>query len=95
MDIKLKAADITAAKRGASGRPVAKPRYKNGHLPFENPMQDLQTWRNAIVPDIVDWAGTLKKPFAANSHPNLQNVVEDSWNEEFPEIPAYDAVQAV
>jgi len=34
-------------------------------------------------------------PFAVNSHPDLQDVVEYLWGEEFPEIPADDAVQAV
>ncbi|KAF5368712.1 hypothetical protein D9615_010297 [Tricholomella constricta] len=74
---------------------MPKPRYKNGHLPFGNPTRDLLTWRDAVLPAIIDWAGTLEEPFAVNSHPDLQDVVEDNWNEEFPETPADDAVQAV
>ncbi|KAF8799286.1 hypothetical protein BYT27DRAFT_7343021 [Phlegmacium glaucopus] len=50
---------------------------------------------DAVLPAIIDWAGTLEKPFTVNSHPNLQDIVEDNWKEEFPEIPADDAVQAV
>ena len=95
MGIMLKTADITTIKHGASARRPAKPRYNNGHLPFKNQARDLQTWRNAVIPEIIDWVGTLEEPFAANSHPNLQDVVESSWNEEFPEIPANDAVQTV
>jgi hypothetical protein len=86
--IKLKTADITAVKRNASAHHSAKPYYNNGHLPFENQTRDLQTWRNAVIPETIDWVGTLEEPFAANSHPDLQDVVESSWNEEFPEIPA-------
>ncbi|KAF8154406.1 hypothetical protein B0H34DRAFT_799197 [Crassisporium funariophilum] len=70
MGIKLKTADIAAVKHDASTRRPARPRYKNGHLPFENPTRDLLTWRNA-------------------------DVVEYLWSEEFPEIQADDAVQAV
>ena len=97
MGIKLTTANISAVKRNASARRPAKPRYKNGHLPFENPTCDLLTWRDAVLPPIIDWAGTLEEPFAVNSHwhPNLPDVVEDNWKEEFPEIPADDAVQSV
>jgi len=38
-----------------------------------------------------DARGTI----TVNSHPDLQDVVEDNWKEEFPEIPVDDAVQAV
>lgn len=95
MGIKLKTADISAVKRDASARRPAKPRYKNSHLPFENPTRDLLTWRDVILPAIIDWAGTLDEPFAINSHPDLQEIIECRWKEEFPAIPADDAVQAV
>jgi len=95
MGIKLKTADIAAVKHDASARHPARPRYKNGHLPFENPTHDLLTWRDAVLPPIIDWAGTIEDPFTVNSHPDLQDVVEYLWDEEFPEIPADDAVQAV
>lgn len=95
MGIKLETADISAVKRDASARRPAKTRYKNGHLPFENPIRDLITWRDAVLPAIIDWAGTLEEPFAVNSHPDLHDLVESIWKEEFPEIPADDAVQAV
>lgn len=95
MGIKLKTADISAVKREASARRPAKPRYKNGHLPFNNPTRDLLTWRDAVLPAILDWAGTLEEPFAINSHPNLPDIVEDCWKEEFPEIPVDEAVHAV
>ena len=92
MGIKLKTADIRC---DTSARPQAKPRYKNGHLPFENPTRDFLTWSDAVLPPIIDWAGTLDGPFAVNSHSHLQDVVEDNWKEEFLEIPADNAVQAV
>lgn len=95
MGIKLKTADITAVKRDASARRLAKPRYKNGNLPFENATRDLQTWRDAVLPAIIDWAGTLEEPFAVSSHLDLQDIVEENWNEEFPEIPVDEAVHAV
>ena len=95
MGIKLKTADIAAVKHDASARRPARPRYKNGHLPFKNPTRDLLTWRDAVLPPIIDWAGTIEDPFSINSHPDLQDVVEYLWDEEFPEIPVDDAVQAV
>ena len=95
MGIKLKTEDISTVKNDASARRPAKLRYKNGHLPFENPTRDLLTWRDAVLPAIIDWAGTLEEPFAVNSHPNLLDIVEGVWKEEFPEIPADEAVQAV
>jgi hypothetical protein len=95
MGIKLKKADISAVKRDASARRPAKPRYKNSHLPFKNPTRDLLTWRDAVLPPIIDWAGSLEEPFAINSHPDLPDIVEDCWKEEFPEIPVDEAVQAV
>ncbi|KAF8951995.1 hypothetical protein BDZ97DRAFT_820868 [Flammula alnicola] len=95
MGIKLNKADITAVKSRASVRRSAKPRYKNGDLPFENPNRDLQTWRNAVIPAIIDWAGVLDEPFAVNSHPDLHDIIEENWSDEFPEIPADDAVRAV
>ncbi|KAF8798636.1 hypothetical protein BYT27DRAFT_7264754 [Phlegmacium glaucopus] len=95
MGIKLKTAEISAVKHQVSMHCPAKPCYKNGHLPFDNPTRDLATWRDAVLPAIIDWAGMLKEPFTVNSHPDLKDIVEDNWNEEFPEIPADDAVQAV
>ncbi|KAF8806780.1 hypothetical protein BYT27DRAFT_7338795 [Phlegmacium glaucopus] len=95
MGIKLKTAEISAVKNQVSMRRPAKPRYKNSHLPFNNPTRDLATWRDAVLPAIIDWAGMLEEPFTVNSHPDLQDIVEDNWKEEFPEIPADDAIQAV
>jgi hypothetical protein len=95
MGIKLKTADISAVKRDVSARRPAKPRYKNSHLPFENPTRDLLTWRDAVIPSIIDWAGTLEEPFAVNSHPDLHVIIEYNWKDEFPTIEADDAVQAV
>lgn len=95
MGIKLKTADISAVKRDASARRPAKPRYKNSHLPFQDPIRDLLTWRNAVLPSIIDWAGTLDEPFAINSHPDLHDIIEQNWNEQFPAVEADDAVQAV
>ena len=95
MGIKLKMADIAAVKHDASAHHPAQPHYKNSHLPFENLMRDLLTWRNAILPPIIDWFGTIKDPFTVNSHPNLQEVVEYLWSEEFLEIQGDDAIQSV
>ena len=93
MGIKLKTADISAVKHDVSAHRPAKPRYKNSHLPFENPTRDLLTWRDAVIPSIIDWAGTLEEPFAVN--PDLYVIIEDNWKDEFPTIDAGDAVQAV
>jgi hypothetical protein len=52
-----------------------------------SPTRDLKTCQNAVIPDIIDWVGTLEEQFAANSHLDLPEVVKNSWNKEFPEIP--------
>ena len=95
MGIKLKRADTAAVKHDASAHHPARPCYKNSHLPFENPMCDLLTWRNAVLPPIIDWVGTIEDPFTVNSHPDLQEVVKYLWSEEFPEIQADDPFQSV
>ena len=95
MGIKLKTVDIAAVKHDASARRPSRPRYKNSHLPFKNPTRDLLMWRDTVLPAIIDWAGTIDDPFAVNSHPNLQELVKSIWSEEFLEIQADDAVQAV
>ena len=84
MGIELKMADIPAGKHDASARCLAKPCYKNSHLPFKNPTCNLITWCNSVLPPIIDWAGMLAEPFAVNSHPDLQEIIEYNWNEEFP-----------
>ena len=48
-----------------------------------------------VVAEIIDWVGTLEEPFGANSYPNHQQTIEDTWKEEFPEIPSDDSVQGV
>src|SRR6266699_4146517 len=95
MGIQLRKADITAIKRDATGRRSAKPRYKNSDLPFRNSTRDLQTWREAVIPHILEWAGSLEEPFSISSHPDLEDVITYAWEEEFPEIPTDDAVQYV
>lgn len=95
MGIKLKAADISAVKRDTSGRRSAKQRFKNSHLPFKDPTRDLLTWRNVVLPSIIDWAGSLDEPFAIHSHPDLHTMIEENWNEGFPTVKADDAIFAV
>lgn len=95
MGIQLKKVDITAIKHGTTGRRSAKPRYKNSDLPFRNPTRDLQTWREDVIPHILEWAGSLEDPFSISSHPNLEDVITYAWDEEFPGISADDAVQYV
>ena len=95
MGIKLKTADISVVKHEASARHPAKPHYKNSHLPFKDPTHDLDTWRDAVLPSIIDWAGSLNEPFAINSHPNLQEIIEENWKANYPEVQCNDAVLAV
>ncbi|KAF8815687.1 hypothetical protein BYT27DRAFT_7003157, partial [Phlegmacium glaucopus] len=68
---------------------------KNSNLPFRNSTRDLQTWRNAVIPHILEWAGSLEEPFSISSHPDLEDLIKYAWDKEFPEIPADDAVQYV
>jgi len=95
MGVQLKKADISTVKRDAAGRHSAKPRFKNSDLPFKNSTRDLETWREAVIPHILEWAGSLEEPFPISSHPVLDEVIKYAWGEEFPEIPADSAVYYV
>lgn len=88
-------ADISSIQSNARPGRSAKRRYRNSDLPFENHTRDLQRWQNAVQPVIIDWAGTVKEPFAVNSHPDLQRIVEEAWHAEFPEIPCNEVVHAI
>ena len=95
MGVQLKTADITAVKRNATGRRSAKPRYKNSDLPFKNFSRDLETWHEAVLPHILDWAGSLEEPFSISTHPNLEELIKYAWDEEFLEISVDDAIYYV
>ena len=95
MGIQLKTADITAIKCNATGRCSAKPHYKNSDLPFKNSSCDLETWHEAVLPHILEWAGSLEEPFSISTHPNLEELIKYAWDEEFLEISADDAVHYV
>ena len=92
MGVQLKKADISTVKHNAAGRRSAKPRFKNSDLLFKNSTCDLETWHEAVIPQILEWAGTLEEPFSISSHPNLDELIKYAWDEEFPEIPADGAV---
>ena len=95
MGVQLKKADISTVKRDAAGRRSAKPHFKNSDLPFKNSTCDLETWREAVIPHILDWAGSLEEPFSISSHPVLDKVIKYAWEEEFPEIPTDGTVDYV
>lgn len=95
MGVQLKTTDITAIKRNATAHRSAKPRYKNSDLPFKNSSRDLETWREAVLPHILDWAGSLDEPFSISTHPDLEEITKYAWDEEFPEISADGAVHYV
>jgi len=92
MGVQLKTADITAIKCNANGHRSAQPRYKNSDLPLKNSSRDLETWREAVLPHILDWAGSLEEPFSISTHPDLEELIKYAWDEEFP---ADDAVYYV
>ena len=95
MGVQLKKANISAVKHDAPGRRSAKPRHKNSDLPFKNYTRDLETWRDAVIPHILEWAGSLEEPFSISSHPDLDEIIKYAWDEEFPEIPVDSAVYFV
>ena len=88
-------ADIIAIKRNAIGRRSAKPRYKNSDLSFENSSRNLETLRKDILPHILECAGSLEEPFFISTHPDLEVLIKYAWDEEFPEIPADEAIHYV
>jgi hypothetical protein len=73
----------------------AKPRYNNRNLPFDNFTRDLNTWRESVLPAIIDWAGTLEDSFGVNSHPDLPDIVQINWNETFPSTECDEVVLSV
>ena len=72
-----------------------KPCYNNSDLPFKNHSQDLTTWRNKVLPLIIDWAGSHDDPFAIGTDPSFKTIVKQFWNESFPTMEPTDAVYAV
>ncbi|KAF8804853.1 hypothetical protein BYT27DRAFT_7169757 [Phlegmacium glaucopus] len=93
--IKLRKVETKNTVDSKPRRRSAKPRYNNSHLPFKNVNHDLQTWCESIIPAIIDWAGTLEDGFGVNAHPNLSEIIQDNWNDEFPTIECDDAVLSV
>lgn len=74
---------------------TAKPRYNNGHLPFDHFTRDLKIWRGSVIPAIIDWAGTLEDGFGVNAHPDLPEIVQANWDENFPLTKCDDIVLSV
>ena len=76
-------------------RRQAKRCYNNRSLPFENFNRDLITWRESVIPPIINWAGTLEDSFGVNAHPDLAEIVHTNWNENFPLTDCDDIVLSV
>ncbi|KAF8218911.1 hypothetical protein L208DRAFT_1383170 [Tricholoma matsutake] len=72
-----------------------KPRYNNSDLPFENHSQDLATWRNKVLPPIIDWAGSHDDTFAVGADPSFKTIVKEFWDQSFQTVEPPDAVYAV
>jgi len=57
--------------------------------------RNLETWHEAVLPHILDWASSLEEPFSISTHPDLEDLIKYAWDEEFPEILVDDAIHYV
>ncbi|KAJ6474797.1 hypothetical protein C8R45DRAFT_1102947 [Mycena sanguinolenta] len=96
MGITLKKKTLVVDVDGKPKR-EAKPRYTNDNLPFpaDSFRTDLKHYQRTVVPDIVDFAGTLATPFTAHNHPQFKPTAEGIWKQYFTSYPFTDAAQYV
>lgn len=76
-------ANAAQPKRERKG---AAPSLSSKDLPFGDgvctPSGDscMVHWRLELQPALLDWFGTLERPFAANGHVNLKPTIRKLWN---------------
>lgn len=80
-----------------NGKRKAEPkrRYTNSDLPFppDSFSIDLAHYQKTFIPDLIDWAGSLERPFAASTRPEFKPTVQHIWDKYFSAYPFTDAVE--
>src|SRR5271154_4424511 len=89
MGIKLEAKDVAitnAPKRSGTEKRLY--RFTTADLPFPRGKVAAYCvkWQKDFRARILDWAGTVKKPFAANSNPQFAAEVAKNWLEVYPDL---------
>ncbi|KAJ7253930.1 hypothetical protein C8J57DRAFT_1519088 [Mycena rebaudengoi] len=57
--------------------------------------ENLRLWQTNVISGILEWAGTLDKPFRPASHPNFKAVIIAAWQNQFPDIDPTDTVYSL
>ncbi|KAJ7648792.1 hypothetical protein DFH06DRAFT_1476250 [Mycena polygramma] len=62
-----------------------KRKYTNADLPFPAAdfQKDLKHYKATVIPDLIEWAGTLPDPFAATSYPEFLPTLIYIWTSYF------------
>ena len=76
---------IREPKRVSGGQ---KPKIRIDDLPYGRGGAKL--WRDKYTPMLLAWAGSQEDPFAANSHPDIHNVITRVWEHVYPDFPLQD-----
>ncbi|KAF8218932.1 hypothetical protein L208DRAFT_1383164 [Tricholoma matsutake] len=68
---------------------------RESSLIVKETFQDLATWRNKVLPPIIDWAGSHDDPFAVSADPSFKTIVKTFWDQSSQTVEPTDAVYAV
>lgn len=72
----------------------AKSKFTNSDLPFpaDSFAADLKFWQTVLLPEFIEWIGTLEDAFAANADPEFKATVKGLWAQHFGAYTITDAV---
>ncbi|KAJ8489515.1 hypothetical protein ONZ45_g13552 [Pleurotus djamor] len=78
----------TQSSTSANAKQAKREPYTTASLPFDRNRAgaDMKIWKGRILPLMFNWAGSLRKPFSANSHPQFETVIMDLWRQNLPHV---------
>ncbi|KAJ6628176.1 hypothetical protein B0H10DRAFT_2209843 [Mycena sp. CBHHK59/15] len=87
---KVTVVDVNGKHKAEPKRP-----YTNSDLPFppDSFSIDLAHYQKTFIPDLINWAGSLERPFAASTRPEFKPTVQHIWDKYFSAYPFTDAVE--
>ncbi|KAJ7763856.1 hypothetical protein B0H16DRAFT_1718492 [Mycena metata] len=94
MGITLKKKNIVLDVNGKTKREKQR-KYTNADLPFpaDGFTADLKFFQETFIPDLIDWAGTLDRPFIATAYPEFKATITSIWEKYFSAYQFDDAVE--
>ncbi|KAJ7725535.1 hypothetical protein B0H16DRAFT_1471772 [Mycena metata] len=94
MGITLKKKNVVLDVNGKTKREKQR-KYTNADLPFpaDGFTADLKFFQETFIPDLIDWAGTLDRPFIATAYPEFKATITSIWEKYFSAYQFDDAVE--